>query len=64
MTFLKNSIETFLDKWKRVKNHDFAHQENNLVSKYRKKRTRKKENENAPKFPDRNMILSNIVLIL
>ena len=38
MTFLENSIETCLDKWKRVKNHDFAHQENNLVSKYRKKK--------------------------
>ena len=58
MTFLENSIETCLDKWKRVKNHDFAHQENNLVSKYRKKK------DNAPKFADRNIILSIIVLIL
>lgn len=58
MTFLKNSIETFLDIWKSVKNQDFAHLENNLISKYRRKK------ENVPKFPDRNMILSDIVLIL
>ena len=50
MTFLKNSIDTFLDKWKRVKNHDFAHQENNLVSKYRKKRTRKKKKKMHQNF--------------
>ena len=29
-----------------------------------KKEQGKKKKENAPKFPDRNMILSNIVLIL
>ena len=52
MTFLKNSIETFLDKWKRVKNHDFAHQENNLVSKYRKKKNKeKKKKKTHQNFP-------------
>ena len=43
MTFLKNSIETFLDKWikKTIWFPNIA----------------KKKKDNAPKFADRNMIL-------
>ena len=58
MTFLENSIETCLDKWKRVKIMILHIKKTIWFPNIEKKK------DNAPKFADRNIILSIIVLIL